>query len=194
MANADYLCPTCAECDELEVPDFSFNDNCDPEQNESEICDILFTIEDPENAGEALGGPTDWTLAPDWATAIDNTGTGTVRRLTVLGDLPEPEQEIRIASKRRKVMGPKNFTLNGTIDDVTDANYDAARILECGGVVRMWYATIGGKLYGGQEGIKASITKANMPLDRGQNTFERIELQFQWEHSCHPPRTDNPLA
>lgn len=194
MAKADYTCPTCDECDELELPPFVFNDDCDPESEESEICDILFTVEDPENPGTALGGPTDWTQTADWTAAIDNTAADKVRKLTGIGDLPEPEQEIRIVSKRRKVMGLKNFTLNHTIDDVTDENYNAARELECGGVVRLWLRTLGGRLYGGQEGIRASITKANMPLDRGQNTFERIELQFQWEHSCHPPRIADPIA
>jgi len=193
MANADYTCPTCDTCDELELPVFVFSD-CAPVQNESEVNFVYVTIEDPENPGEALGGPADWTLAEDWATAIDNSAADKVRKLTVIGDLPEPEQEIRIVSNRRRIPGKKVFTLNATVDDVSDENYNAMRALECYPIVRIWYGNIGGKLYGGQEGIRASIVKANAPLDRGQNTYERIEYGFLFESTCHPPRIENPIA
>jgi hypothetical protein len=192
MAQSDHVCPACAECTSLEMPTFVFNE-CAPQQNESEICAIYITIEDPLNPGEALGGPTDWTQTADWATAIHNTTADKVRKLTVIGDLPEPEQEIRIVSKRRRVFGTKVFNLNATVDDVTDENYEAMQALECGYVVRIWYETIGGYLYGGAQGVRASIVKANAPLDRGQNTFERIEYGFLFEASCHPPRIETPI-
>lgn len=192
MAKADYDVPVCLECDALEMPAVSFG-NCAPEQNESEINAVFITIDDPENPGEALGGPTDWESAADWTAALSQTAEGKVRKLTVIGDLPEPEQEIRIVSDRRRVPGLKTFTLNATVDDTNDDNYEFLLTLECGFKVRIWYSTIGGKLYGGEQGILASIIKANAPLDRGQNTFERFEYAFLWERSAHPPRIANPM-
>lgn len=189
---ADYECPTCQECDALEMPAVSFG-NCAPQQNESEINAIFITIDDPNNPGEALGGPTDWEQASDWTTALHQSTAGKVRKLTVIGDLAEAEQEIRIVSNRRRVMGTKVFTLNATIDDASDENYEFMRSLECGFEVRIWYGTVGGKLYGDQNAVPCSVIKANAPLDRGQNTFERFEFAFQWEAHCHPPRIDNPM-
>lgn len=193
MAKADYTTVECLECASLEMPAVSFG-NCAPKQVESEINRLYITIEDPNNPGEALGGPDDWTDPADWATAIHASTAQKVRELIVIGDLPEPEQEVRIVSDRRKVMGTKNFKLNITVDDATDDNYEFMRTLECGFTVRIWYGNIGGKLYGDQNGVLCDVTKANAPLDRGQNTFERFEFTFEWEAAGHPPRIDNPMV
>lgn len=192
MAKSDHSCPTCLACDELAMPAFTFND-CLPERNESEICTIYLTYDDPANPGTAVGGPVLWTDPSDWAAAISNTGVDQVRALVGIGDLGEVEQESVIVSKRRRAFGTATHTINFTVDDTNDDNYEAIRDLACGYIVRIWYETIGGKLYGGQNGVKVTITRADAPLDRGENTFERFELSFLWE-GCLPERIDTPIG
>jgi hypothetical protein len=111
-----------------------------------------------------------------------------------IGDVPEPEFTERVVSKRRRVIGNKRHVLNFTIDDMSDANYEALRQFECGGQFRISFATVGGRLFGGDCGILVDVNSRPLVLDRGEDTFERGELTFSWDRKAAPERGIDPLG
>lgn len=153
---------------------------------ESEIVHIYMTVEDG-STGLPLHKPTNWLSKAAWASAVVQSGTG-IRKLTVIGDMPEPTQSSRAVSKRRKKLNDSVFLINADVDDISDLNYEFARGLQCGGTKCIWFETIGGYVYGGPNGWTVDITKAAPKLDRGENNFAVIALQFEWKAKWSPPR------
>lgn len=191
MPVADYSIPACPDCDALTLPTVDFAE-CDIESRESEICTIYMALDDPMNPGNPAG-TIDMSTPAGITTAVT---AGDLIVFTVIGDAPEPEQTTRVVSKRRTIMGKKTFTINATVDDMNDTNYEALRELECGGSRRIWLGTIGGRLFGDPtNGILADVSKSNpMVLDRGEDTYERGEMAFTWEMTASPPRGIDPLG
>jgi hypothetical protein len=69
------------------------------------------------------------------------------------------------------------------------------KALQCGNAdFKIWYETLGGRLFGGQDGIELTLVRAIAPLDRGADGFERFELTFQFRAFCDPERIENPNA
>lgn len=188
MADGQYECPGCnGDCGTADCVKFVTQECVDGIQLcESEICTALYSCPDPDDPTKPLFQPTDWTIEADWKAAIDN---GDVCKINVIGDMPAPEQETLTLSKRRKKVGKKKFSLNLDIDEFSEANYEAMRKWECGASVFLWFQTIDGGLYGGENGIYLDITEANSPLTRGEGQYKKILLKAEWERSCHPPMT-----
>ena len=192
MINIACACPT--DCEDNELPDVKFNDCVEAFEEElSQICDLLISVEDPENPGEALYKPTDINDPDAWIAVIAQTGAG-VRRLTGIGSLPKGEANIRDISKLRRKVGKKNYTLTFTIDEMTDENYEFLRKMGCGRKIVMWFVTLGGKLYGGDDGFSATIEESDPIFDADQNAYVNGELVLTWKSKCAPPRTDWPLS
>jgi len=80
-------------------------------------------------------------------------------RVLVRGDRPRSTAAAPLLrSNGRRIAVPGEKSLNITIDDVTPANHEAVRQIQCGGNFLMWYKTYEGKFYfGGLGGIKAFI-------------------------------------
>lgn len=183
-----YETPDCPACDDLEIPETT--NNCVPESNESEICYVF--ISRPSTADPNVPEIT----SPDFSSpAIATTFvTPDGAMLRCIGDLPEPEDNQRTVSLGQIVPGKKSFAPNITIDDTSDLNYEFLRMLECAPSVFIWYMTLGGKVYGDLvNGIPATISKANAPLDRGQGNYERFEIVPTWRAKGHPPRQNGWL-
>lgn len=178
-------CPD--DCTNAAPPAVDFQECVDSvTSEESEIVHIYMTIENG-TTGVPLHKPTDWTSKAAWATAVTNSGSG-IRKLTVIGDQPEPTQSSRTVSKRRKKLNDSVFVMNADIDDMSNLNYEFIRSLQCGGTKCIWYETIGGYIYGGPNGWTADVTKAAPKLDRGENNFAVGALQFEWKAKWSPPR------
>ena len=192
-----YSCVACPDdCDDFAMPAVDFADCVDSHtEEESEITEIFMTVPQDDGNGNitAVGGPGDWTSAASWAGAISASGASKVRQLIVIGDKGQADQESRIISRGRTKYGPKTFTVNADIDDVSDLNYELIRNLECGVDVVFWFQTKGGYLYGGAEGIKATAT-ADWILDRGAGSYSRGAITLTWKHTCNPPRIESPIA
>jgi len=160
---------------------------CSAEWIEAEINRIYLA-----NDGNPL---TDWTSLSEWNSRIDNTSTGAtaIRELTVIGSLPVPEQSETVKSDGRTKYGLKNFTLSADIDDNSDVNYEFVRATGCNRTYRFWFQTVGGKLYGGPEGILA-VLKADedIPNDRNQDAILKLELK--WKSQFRPERIPSPMA
>lgn len=191
-----YTCETCpTDCTVQQAPAWTINDCIDSiELFESEISVIYYVGVKSDDCTEPAVKPTDWTLAADWAAVIANTGDDKIRRLNVIGDMPEPEQTIQVLSGGREKAGPKTFTINYDVDEINAANWTAHRKMECGFTGFFWYGTKGGKLFGGPKGIKAAVVKSNSLHERGENIFQKISQQIKWRSTCSPLMIDNPIA
>jgi len=183
-----YTCETCpTDCSVQQAPDFSINNCVDAiELFLSEISSIYFTGVDEEDCTEPIAKPTDWTSASDWTDVLDNEADDKIRFINVIGDMPEPEQQETILSGGRKKIGNKTYTINGDLDEFNATNYTAMRKLQCGFTGFFWFQTRGGKLFGGPKGFKAIVTKAFSPHERGENVYQKISIQIQWESKCAP--------
>jgi hypothetical protein len=159
----------------------------------SEISDVFLSIEDPDNPGQPLYGPTDWTSAADWAAAIDNDTAAGVLHLQGIGDKPAAEeQEVTVDRFQLKVLN-RTHTLNFDVLHMTDNNYEFGRSIQCGATFVMWFATTGGYIYGGQNGFTVNA-KANFVKERGEGSFASLQLIFTWKAICDPPRAVSPFA
>lgn len=179
--------PTCSASCDADLPQVNFSD-CAPEVIFSEIQRIF--------VAKATAAPfTDWTQAAEWTTRLSQTtttGNDYIRPLTVIGDKPAAAGVSKDISNGRKVVVGKDHTINFTIDDVSQENYEFMRALECGGKFRMWYETAGGKMYGGNEGILVDID-ANVVDNRGREEIETINGVITWRAKFSPERTDSPI-
>ncbi len=119
---------------------------------------------------------------------------GAIRSLTVIADKPAPESSDIEISHFRKIRTPKVHTINARIDETNDQNYSFVQKLEQDGIVEVliWYRTNSGKLYGGLNGIEASINFDEIIPESGDelNTFHGT---FTWKGN-HPDRIDDPLV
>lgn len=178
--------PTCGTSCESQLPIVNFN-FCDPKVKFGQIEEIYIT-----NPGNPLIDETDIT---EWNTrlALPNNNPAKIIRLDVIGDKPAAAANVVTISKFRKVQGNKDHTLNIKVDDLSDENYDMMRAFECGKVVKMWYVTVDGDLFGGAAGIDASVI-LNHVIPVGAQDIQVIEGTLTWRAKFHPCRTAFVLA
>lgn len=191
-----YTCETCpADCSVQEAPVFTINNCVDAiALFESEISVLYFVGVSDEDCTEPAAKPTDWESASAWAAVLSNTEAGKIRFLNVIGDMPEPEQEIITLSGGREKAGLKTYLVNFDIDEFNDVNYTAMRALNCGFTGFFWYGTKGGKLFGGPKGLKATVVKAFTPHERGENIYQKIIGQLKWRSQCAPDMIASPIV
>lgn len=180
--------PTCPTDCTAALPVVNFSD-CAPDVNLSEIRRIFL-------AKTIAKDFSDWTEPGEWTNRISQTDVESddaIRPFTVIADKPAGDANIYEASDGRDITLHKSQTLNFTIDDVSDDNYEFLREgIECGGQFKMWYETQGGKLFGGNTGIRASVT-ADSILGRGRDEVELIEGSITWKAKHSPERADSPI-
>jgi len=184
MATAcfDIICATSCT-DALPAVDF---DICNPQVHFGQISDVYLT-----NIGYPLLDETNPVeIAARLALPVGNPAK--LVNLFVIGSKGAAEATIIDMSKARKVTGNKNHTVTFRIDEVSDVNYNFMRALECNRTLLIYYKTFGGKWYGGNEGIPASILMNHIiPEDAG--ALETIEGTLTWKSKFHPCRTDYAL-
>jgi hypothetical protein len=179
--------PTCATgCDNAldQLPDWSFSE-CAPEVNAGEIEKIYMGI--PGNVF------TDWKLATEWNTRLTSTTATKLVVLTVLGEKPRPTQNSKDISGGRKVQLDSDHVLNFTIDETNAANHEAVRQLECGGQFLFWYETSGGLMFGGNDGIQASIA-AGMVIPLSRKDSLTYQGSISWSAKFTEERIVSPIA
>jgi hypothetical protein len=185
MSNPTITCPTGCLND---VPAISM-DECNPAVDFSEIDKLYVTAN--VQPGCSL---SDWTDASEWATRIDNSGTATcdIREWWVSGELPDPERNITEIDNDREVASRMKFQATLQVYETNTTNYDAVRYIQCGTQFLIWYSA-GGYLYGGTDGIEASII-ASHQITKGSREANMIQLLVSWEADHNPERIDNPLS
>ena len=177
-------CPTgCSSY--IQEADFDW---CNPYTTFGEI-DHIYVM---SNAGSNLNN---WNDLDEWQTrmALDpSSDYDAIQDLYVVADLPAAEQEEVEISGGRKVYPPASFTINWDIDDLSDANYEFMRWLECNFFVKIWFSA-GDYLYGGNVGIETSLS-GKLVIERGQKSLQKISGTAFWESQFSPERTTNPMA
>ena len=179
------VCPTCPSgCSGL-LPDLDFN-FCSPTNAFGEITHIFLAAYDAQCF-------SDWNVLGEWTSRVDNTADGIdyIRYMHVKGNKPIGTFDTIDTSLGRKVKSPSTFTLNITVDDVSDLNHEFMRLTQCNTTFKMWYAA-GGYLWGGNCGVDAILT-LDYQIDDGTKSIHKITGTATWEASCAPDRIVNPL-
>lgn len=173
------------------LPVVVFN-NCLPDLNESEIAAVYM-------ARKAAVPFTDWTDEDEWKDRISNDGTppegssfsgkDLIRFFNVIGDMPIWSENTLEISGGRKQITRKQRVINFTIDETTSANYEFLRVIELlsGIVIRLWFMTKGGVLYGGNSGILVTIN-IKPSLNRGSGELESFVGVASWNAAQSPDR------
>jgi hypothetical protein len=167
------------------VADVSFNE-CAPENHWGEVSKIYI-------AGADFAGFADVTSLAEWTANLSDTDDDKIRTLIVIGELPEPETTEVPISGDRIAIGYKTFNLNFEIDETNDLNYNFLLMSECGGKYTIWYETSDGLLYGGNDGIEASL-RLNQVIPRERTGIVKIMGKATWKSIQSPFRCTSPMA
>jgi hypothetical protein len=180
--------PTCGTDCNSQLPPVNF-DKCNPTVLLSEIRRIFV-------ASIGAAPLADWANAAEWIERVSeaNSSVDAIRPLTVIADKPAAAPVTAAISNGRTVTIRKDHTINWTIDDVTDENYEWMRaVVECGGQVKIWYETEGGYLYGGNNGISPVSLTGDDILNRGTDQFETLAGTMTWKDKFSPDRVLSPI-
>ena len=176
---------------------------CDELGCDSELLPVLFDECNPSLAYNQIlyvyiandGYPlTNWTDPAEWASRIsaDSTDLNAIRRVKLIGTL-DVEEGDQTPIPGGFAYGKQTFNFTGQIYDNNDINYTFMRSTGCNRQYRMWYETVDGKLYGGNEGIQ-TILKGREPITDDPDTFRVIEIVASWTSILAPLRIPSPIA
>lgn len=184
MASIDTL--VCATDCTTTLPVVEFS-TCAPQLLQAQVSHIYLA-----NDGFPL---TNWEDPAEWATRVSNTNPApeAIRELVVVGSIADPTVTERKISLGRTVYSPQEFTITARVDDNSDLNYDFARASGCNRQYRVWYATLGGKLYGGNEGILANLRMWEV-IPEDDQELATLSVEVKWRNKFSPIRIPNPIA
>ena len=164
-------CPT--DCATGGVPDVAF-DLCTPQYKYGEISQILVA---------QIGQPLLTGDAAEITTRLTATDETKLSLLKGYGDLPAASGEPNRISSMYTITPPKQRTLNFTVVDNNDTNYEfARRIDKCGGKFLIWYITSTGDMYGGEdfvEGNEVDLT-ANSIIPQSDQELSTLQFTANW--------------
>lgn len=171
------VCP--ADCDELDIE--VLFDPCAPEFESAQI----------ERVYIAKANAPDFTNVDDlaeWTPRIDVD----IFELKVIGDMPEPESTEIPWVDGEVVNGDKKFTTNFRILEVNDTNYQFMRSVQCNVRYKFWFATAGGKIYGGNAGITAQF-KGGFVIPEDRTDITKLMFVAKWTSANFPDRSTSPF-
>lgn len=191
--NTFLTCP--ADCDTaLTLGAIDVNQDCTSyQQKYSQVCDLIIT---PDSAN----APLDWTGAPTVAAVageVDNSDvTGAKSKwLVVEGGVPVPEKVTDEYPKRKSKTSFRVYTLTATVKNLSDEMYAFLRQLQCGDTsFVIWYANVGGHVFGGANGIDIASIDVDFPLSDGRDDKESAIITITWDADGDPDRGDAPAA
>jgi hypothetical protein len=182
------ICPT--DCTGA-LGEVSFNE-CAPEVHFGEIEKIYLWTDSttPPFATQAA-----YDSLAEWSAHLDNSGAAVddIRYLTVIGEMPEPEQTETPISGDRTVVGYKKFTVNFEIDETNNINYAFILDSECNGKFKANFETADNMIYGGYQGLDVSI-KLNQVIPKTRQEVVKIIGKMTWSSKNHPFRQLFTLA
>lgn len=181
------LLPVCPTDCSGSLPDVAF-DECAPDVHYGEVAKIYIARVDAADF-------TNVDLIGEWTTRLSDTSDDpdAIRTLIVIGELPEPEQSEITISGDRTVVGFKQFTLPFEIDETNDTNYLLLLNQECNIKNKMWFETADGMLYGGNEGIEATIRMNNL-IPRERTEVAKFMGTAKWKSQFSALRCASPMA
>jgi hypothetical protein len=180
------ITPTCpVSCEGVLVPvDF---DLCAPEVHYGEVSKIYIAAVDAADFANI-------ELLAEWTARLSETlvDPNAIRPLTVLGDLPVAEQTEISISGDRTIVGFKQFTLTFEIDETSSINYNFLLTSECNLTFKIWFETSDGQMYGGNEGIIASL-RLNLMIPRERTDIVKYMGTLKWKSVFSPLRSLSPM-
>jgi len=179
-----YLPPCPTDCSAA-VEDVLFND-CTPELNWGEVSKLYMV-------GSDFPGFADVTDYAEWLIHLHQTDDNKIRELTIIGELPEAEITEIPYSGDRIAIGFKTFNLNFEIDETNETNYNFLLMSECGGKFKIWFETSNGLLFGGNDGIEASV-RLNPMIPRERTALHKFMGKATWKSLKSPFRCTMPTA
>lgn len=186
-----YVLPTCpTDCTGV-LDEVSFSE-CAPEVHFGEIAMLYLWV---DSATPPFANQTEYDSAAQWVLHLDNSGVAIddIRFLTVIGDMPEPEQTETPISGDRTVVGYKKFTVNFEIDETNETNYTFLLSSECNGKYKMNFETADGIIYGGWAGLDVSI-KINQIIPKERTGVVKIVGKATWTSKNSPFRQVSIVA
>jgi len=179
--------PTCPTDCAGSLPIVAF-DECAPEVHYGEVAKLYVAKADAADF-------TNVELLAEWTARLSETDTGAdkIRELTIIGDLPIPEQTEQTISGDRTVVGFKQFVLNVRIDETNDTNYNFLLQYECNVKIKAWFETADGVLYGGNEGIEGTLRLNNM-IPEARTDVASFQGTLKWKNQFSPLRCASPMA
>lgn len=177
--------PVCPTTCEGPLGEYSFSE-CAPEVHFGEITKIYLWT---ESATPPFASQAEYDSIAHWNTHLDNSGSDVtdIRYLTVIGEMPEPEQTETPISGDRTVVGYKKFTIPFEIDETNDVNYAAIFDAECNGKYKANFETADGIVYGGYQGIDVSV-RMNQVIPKSRQETVKIMGKMSWSSKNHPFR------
>lgn len=161
---------------------------------ESQITDLYIQ---PAAAGASPWAAT-WTNGSTDITYteanVDNTATDNLKCkwLVGAGGIEVPEKTTQELPKFKDRISKRTYTLTFTIQNVTDAQYEFGRALQCGDTsFTFWYANTH-HVYGKAEGISPKSVDCDLPLDSARDGVEQMVITITWEAKTDPERKTNP--
>lgn len=206
-----YDCSCAVDCtDACALPIVTFSEGC-PEFKSDGIVKLLvacsdqpFTtlFPDPFETDQLILDTFTDGLKNELITRVQNTTDVSVdptvmRELIICGDKPAPEEIIRPGDCcYDDVVVARTHTLNFDVEDLTIQNYEFLRDLQkCVSVkLKVWFVTKSGEIYGGQDGINASVSQAINVIGRGEETKQLYQYTLTWKALCDPERHPYPFV
>lgn len=191
--NTFLTCP--ADCDEaLVLGAIDVNQDCtNYQQKYSQVCDLIIM---PDGAT----APLNWASAPTVTAVtgeVDNADTvgGVSKHLVGEGGIAVPEKIADEYPKRKTKVNNRLYTLTFTVKNLSDDQYDFCRQLQCGSTAfSIWYANVGGHIFGGANGIDILSIDCDFPLNEGRDDKELAIITVTWESDGDPARGNAPAA
>lgn len=171
--------------------------NCPGELNLSQVTDLWML---PNEASDAQAPFSNWvdggyTILAN-PTGIDNTDTTNAKTkwLTAVGEVPASEKTIFTVQKFQKVTTKRVFTLTLTVYNLSNAQYEFLRSLQCNPTnYTFWYGN-SAHVYGKATGIVPTFTDVDFPLGAGEADVELATITITWEAKTDPERKSNPYS
>lgn len=180
---------SCAES----IPSFAGAfDYCAPNFVFGEIEEMIVAPLDVEG-GDPF--PADWLDEDSWDELLNPTvGSPIAFRIPVRATIDEPERPEVDASKKRKAYPPQRYTLQGSVDDLSDIAYEAMRSLN-NKRLRLWFCQQQ-YIYGAPEGLLADFN-AWLTIEEGEDSLTRYSFSATWmgtAANAAPQRGANPFG
>ena len=162
-------------------------------QKESQVSDLVIT------PSTALALPLEWGGAPTILVTereIDNSDVLGEKSKHIVGEggLAAPEKTVDQYPKNKSRTTKRTYTLTFNIKNMTDDQYEFLRQLQCGWTdFVFWYATVGGRIFGGANGIEPDAIDVDFPLSEGRGDKEVAVLTLTWSADGDPDRGDSPF-
>lgn len=146
--------------------------------------------------GKANTAPfSNWAVPTEWTTRLSNSSTNddAIRFLLGTGSLPAgtPQTVTYQVNKIRQVGNQR--TLQFIVEEANPTIHEFLRQLECGGEYRVWFETIGGNLYGGNEGVLVQIAPS-LILNSGAADIEQRQFDLSWDGQFTPEMVTSPIT